>query len=92
MYHHEFDYEHELDVYFENGKFLLKLDDLPAIEVPEKFGVQLGDLIYEVIEDSTKKERNRVANLCLQQINGGDCSEETVEVLTKLIDGILEDD
>ena len=92
MYHHEFNYEHELDVVFDNGKFLLKLDNFKPIEVPREFGVQLGDLIYEIIEDSTKKERNRIANLIEEKINSSTPSQSEIEVLSNLIENILEDD
>jgi hypothetical protein len=55
MYHHTFNYEHMLDVYYENGKFLLKLDGLEPIEVPQEFGVNVGDLLYEIIESENSK-------------------------------------
>ena len=92
MYNHEFDYEHTLDVGSSNGKFLLKLDKFEPIEVPPHFGTYLGDLIYEVIEDSTQKERQRVANVILSQMEDGCNCEDRITVLNRLVESLLEDD
>jgi hypothetical protein len=92
MYHHQFDYQRALDIYFDDGKFFLKLEGLDPVEVPEKFGVNLGDFLYEIIEDSTKKERNRIVNVCQDYIGEVGHSEENLEALNKLIEIMLEDD
>jgi hypothetical protein len=92
MYNHEFDYEHVLDVGYIDGKFVLKLNNFDPIEVPPFFGTQLGDLIYEVIEDSTQKERRRVASVILSQMEDGCDYEERAQVLNMLVESILEGD
>lgn len=100
MYHHTFDYEHMLDVVYEDGKFLLKFDHFDPIEVPREFGVNLGDLIYEIIDDSTKKERDRIIGLVSEYLaketqgksSCSDCDvKKSTTVLTSLITDLVAD-
>jgi hypothetical protein len=91
MYEHQFDYEHSLNVDFINGKFMLKLNDFEYIEVPKDFGVQLGDLIYEVIEDSSKKEKQRIMKKIISQMGDSCDCEKTINDLNKLIADVLSD-
>jgi hypothetical protein len=95
MYHHTFNYEHMLDVTYEDGKFLLKLDGFDPVEVPQEFGVDLGDLLYEIIESGNSKNIGPIIKLLDEYLSNeasqkcGCKRESSVPVLAKMLKDML---
>ena len=100
MYHHQYNYDHMLDVYYNDGKFWLRLDGFDPVEVPREFGVNMGDLIYEVVEDTRNKEVQRMVGLVTNYLlsetsdkdycNGCD-KNKTISVLTSVLNDLTKE-
>jgi hypothetical protein len=84
-----------LDLYYEDGKFMLKLDGANAVEVPQEFGVNVGDLLYEIIESGNSEDLNPIIKLLdeylsNQEDQGCACKKDSsAPLLAKMLKDML---